>query len=98
MFGAIGTVLGWVFQAIVTTVVVEIVMGFFRRARERAAAKQAPAQQPRTEEQPTRAEAQQVHTEGQPTQPEEPPTRAAKAEKDVKPAARTTRRPRKATT
>jgi hypothetical protein len=71
MFAAVRTIFSWIFQAIVTTVVVELVMGYFRRARERAAAKQAPAQ---------------------PTRTEEPQTRA---EKDVKPATRTTRRTRK---
>ncbi len=38
MFGAIGNVLQWIFQAIVTTVVVDWVANYLRRRRERAEA------------------------------------------------------------
>ncbi len=40
MWGAISSVFGWIFQAIVTTVVVDWVANFLRRRRERAEAAQ----------------------------------------------------------
>ncbi len=95
MFTAVRTILGWIFQAIVTTVVVELVMGHFRRARERAAATQAPAQSIHTEEPPTHAEQPEAHAEKPQTHPEEPPARAAKDTKPAKPAARPARRTRR---
>jgi hypothetical protein len=38
MFGVIGQVFGWIFQAIVTTVVVDWVANYLRRRREQAEA------------------------------------------------------------
>ncbi len=42
MFGFIGTVFGWIFQAIVTTVVVDWVANYLRRRREQAEAARTP--------------------------------------------------------
>jgi predicted lipid-binding transport protein (Tim44 family) len=95
MFTAVRTVLSWIFQAIVTTVVVELVMGYFRRARERAAAAQAPAQSTHPEEPPAHADEPEAKAEKPQTHPEEPPTRAEKDTKPAKPAARTVRRTRR---
>ncbi len=41
MLEAIGSVLGWIFQAIVTTVIVDWVSNYLRRRRERAEAANA---------------------------------------------------------
>jgi hypothetical protein len=92
MFTAVRTILGWIFQAIVTTVVVELVMGYFRRARERAAGTAAPAQPAHAEEPQAHTDEPQARAEQPQTHAEEPP---ARAEKDTKPAARTARRTRK---
>jgi predicted lipid-binding transport protein (Tim44 family) len=95
MFTGVRTILGWIFQAIVTTVVVELVMGYFRRARERAAAAQAPAQPTHAEEPSAHADEPEAKAEKPQTHPEEPPARAEKDTKPARPAARPARRTRR---